>query len=88
MEKLNEFSKSSDVKQYHGALVIGRQPNYRTVDAHGNFIDDPENNPGLENEGSEMKRNDFDTAVYILNEEVQVIFKGLSAFKPCDKPLP
>ena len=36
------------------------------------FVDDPENNPGIEMEDNKMKKNDFDTAVYIFNSKVQV----------------
>lgn len=72
MDKLKEFAQSTDAKKYFGALLIGRQPNFRHMDAVGRFIDDPDNNPGIEMEGSRIKTNDFDSAVYIFNDQVQV----------------
>ena len=71
MDKLKEFAQSTDAKKYFGALLIGRQPNFCHMDAVGRFIDDPDN-PGIEMEGSRIKTNDFDSAVYIFNDQVQV----------------
>jgi hypothetical protein len=44
------------------------------VDANGEFVDDPENNPGISMEDNKIKPNYFDTAVYIFNDQVQVYF--------------
>ena len=72
MDKLKEFAGSAESKKYHGSLIIGRQPNYRKVDANGEFVNDPENKPGISMEENKIKQNDFDTAVYIFNDRVQV----------------
>ena len=49
-----------------GSLVIGRQPNPRPVNAEGEFV--AENDPTV----LTRKVDDPDTAVYLLNEKLQV----------------
>ncbi len=72
MDILREYSQSSNAKRFHGALVIGRQPNFRKVDADGEFIDCPNDEPGIEVDGCNRKKDDFETSVYIFSGEVQV----------------
>ena len=72
MDMLKEFVQSDEGKTYHGALLIGRQPNYKRVDATGQFIECLDNNPGISMENNKVKVDDFDTAVYIMNDQVQV----------------
>ncbi len=80
MDKLKEFAQFTDAKKYFGVLLIGRQPNFRDVNAVGQFIDDPDNNSGFEMEGSRIKTSDFDTAVYIFSDHVQVCCCKLAGF--------
>lgn len=49
-------------------LQIGRQPNKKFLDDEGNFCDEPY----VEGLTEEDKVEDFDAAVYILNEKTQV----------------
>jgi hypothetical protein len=74
MDKLKEFSQSPDATRLHGSLIIGRQPNFKTIDVNGDFVDDPDNDPGIEMDGNVKKVDDIDAAVYIFNEEVQVCY--------------
>ncbi len=55
MNMLREYSKSIDAKHLHGALVIGRQPNFHTVDGDGEFMDCPDNEPGIQVDGCNKK---------------------------------
>ncbi|CAB3977036.1 ubiquitin carboxyl-terminal hydrolase 23 [Paramuricea clavata] len=71
MDKLKEFSQSPDATRLHGSLIIGRQPNFKRIDVNGDFVDDPDNDPGLEMDGNVKKVDDIDATVYIFNEEVQ-----------------
>ena len=72
MDMLKEFARCVESKTYHGALLIGRQRNYKRVDANGQFIKCPDNNPGISMDNNKMKVDDFDTSVYIMNDQVQV----------------
>lgn len=66
MKMTNAFV-SNNGKKIRGTLVIGRQPNLRAVDANGEFVDNIET-------GAYREKDDFDSAVYVLNEHVQVGF--------------
>ena len=50
------------------SLTIGRQPNLRSVNALGEFVDETDLS------AVERKVDDPDTAVYILNDKLQVRF--------------
>ena len=65
MQIVKEFSTSPEKKTLWGSLVIGRQPNMRKVDTDGEFVEENDR-------GDYEEKNDFDSAVYILNENVQV----------------
>ena len=52
MDKLKEFSQSPDATRLHGSLIIGRQPNFKRMDVNGDFVDDPDNDPGIEMDGN------------------------------------
>lgn len=66
MDILEDFSTNGGSKVF-GSLTIGRQPNPRRINSQtGEFVD-------TENDaGSCREIDDFDTAVYILNEHLQV----------------
>ena len=66
MAMMREFQANDSNKQVIGSLLIGRQPNLQRVDDFGNFL-------GPDAVDGEFKE-DFDNAVYILNENVQVKF--------------
>ena len=70
MKKMNAFSVRQG-RDLVASLVIGRQPNLRTVNSRGEFVDD------LDPSAVEEKLDDPDTAVYILNEKLQVNFLSL-----------
>ena len=72
MGMMREFQANDSNKQVIGSLLIGRQPNLRRVDDFGNFL-------GPEADDGELKE-DFDNAVYIMNENVQVILSPLYSF--------
>ena len=55
------------------ALIIGRQPNLQSVNALGEFVD--ETDPSA----VERKVDNPDTAVYILNDKLQVRFLANTA---------
>jgi hypothetical protein len=61
-------------KSFQACKAIGRQPNFKTIDVNGDFVDDPDNDPGIEMDGNVKKVDDIDAAVYIFNEEVQVCY--------------
>ena len=63
MAMMREFRANDSNKQVIASLLIGWQPNLRRVD-FGNFL-------GPDAVDGEFKE-DFDNAVYILNENVQV----------------
>jgi hypothetical protein len=65
MGMMREFASNDSSKQVIGSLVIGRQPNPRRVDNFGEFVN-------ADATDGEFK-DDYDNAVYILNENVQVI---------------
>jgi hypothetical protein len=62
MGKIQEFALRGG-KEMDGSLVIGRQPNFRLVNARGEFLDDDDPTALVA---------DPDTAVYILNDRLQV----------------
>ena len=66
MDKMREFASNDSREQVIGSLVIGRQPNARQVNDFGEILD--------ENDTHGEIIDDFDNAVYRLNESVQVIF--------------
>ncbi len=66
MGMMREFQANNSNKHVIGSLLIGRQPNLRRVDDFGNFL-------GPDTVDREFKE-DFNNAVYILNEHVQVTF--------------
>ncbi len=66
MGKMQDFA-SREGREMVASLVIGRQPNFRPVNALGEFVD--EDDPSA----VETKVDDFDNAVYILNEKLQVV---------------
>ena len=66
MDLMREFAANDSRKQVIGSLVIGRQPNPRRVNDFGEIVD--------ENDTHGEIIDDFDNAVYIVNESVQVIF--------------
>jgi hypothetical protein len=68
MGMMREFQANDSNRQMMGSLLIGRQPNRRRVDDFGNFL-------GPDAVEGEFKE-DFDNAIYILNENVQVIFSS------------
>lgn len=67
MQVLREFSASQERKILRGSFVIGRQPNMRRMYANGIFLED-----NIEAKGPYQEKDDYDTAVYIFNENVQV----------------
>ncbi|CAB4035650.1 Hypothetical predicted protein, partial [Paramuricea clavata] len=64
MDKMQDFALR-DGKEVIASLVIGRQPNFRTVDIGGEFVDkdDPT--------AVTTTVDDPDTAVYVLNDKLQ-----------------
>jgi hypothetical protein len=60
MGKMQEFALRGG-KEMDGSLVIGHQPNFRSVNARGEFLDDVPTALAQK-----------DTAVYILNDRLQV----------------
>ena len=64
MGKMQEFALRGGMEM-DGSLVIGRQPNFRSVNARGEFLDDVPT-------ALAQKVDDPDTAVYILNDRLQV----------------
>ena len=66
MAMMREFQANDSNKHAIGSLLIGRQPNLQRVDDFGNFL-------GPDAVDGELKE-DFHNAVYVLNENVQVIF--------------
>ena len=64
MATMRELQANNSIKHVIGSLLIGQQPNLRRVDDFGNFL-------GPDAVDGELKE-DFDNAVYILNENVQV----------------
>ena len=69
MTKMQEFSLGVG-REMIGTLIIGRQPNPRPVNAEGEFVD--ESDPTAVSK----KVDDPDTAVYLLNEKLQVKFES------------
>ena len=67
MGMMREFQANDSNRKVIGSLLIGRQPNLRRVDDFDNFL-------GADALDGEFKE-DFDNAVYILNENVQVILR-------------
>jgi hypothetical protein len=67
MGKMQEFSLREG-RQMIASLTIGRQPNLRSVNALGEFVDETDLS------AVERKVDDPDTAVYILNDKLQVRF--------------
>ena len=67
MSEIEEFVRSGG-KTLSATLQIGRQPNKKFLDDEGNFCDEPY----VKGLTEEDKVEDFDTAVYILNEKTQV----------------
>ena len=67
--KMQEFSLGVG-REMISSLIIGHQPNPRPVNAEGEFVD--ESDPTAVNK----KVDDPDTAVYILNERLQVKFES------------
>lgn len=67
MKKVKEFGRMGG-RVLKASLKIGRQPNKRTVDGNGDFVD---LGPGGVGENCETEE-DFDSAIYILNEKTQV----------------
>jgi hypothetical protein len=69
-EKVNDqqlrYAANDSRKQVIGSLVIGRQPNPRRINDLGETLE--------EGDTSGEIIEDFDNAVYILNENVQVKF--------------
>ncbi|CAB3985928.1 Hypothetical predicted protein [Paramuricea clavata] len=70
MGKMQEFALRGG-KEMDGSLVIGRQPNFRSVNARGEFLDDDDPT------GLAQKVDDPDTAVYILNDRLQINKDGV-----------
>lgn len=68
MQKVKEFARTGG-KVLKASLMIGRQPNKRMVDGAGDFValDAGEDHPN-----SHEMEEDYDSAVYILNEKTQV----------------
>ena len=69
MVKMQEFSLGVG-RELIGSLIIRRQPNPRPVNAEGEFVD--EGDPTAVSK----KVDDPDTAVYLLNEKLQVRFES------------
>ena len=71
MDKMQDFALR-DGKEVIASLVIGRQPNFRTVDIGGEFVDkdDPT--------AVTTTVDDPDTAVYVLNDKLQVNYMRTS----------
>ena len=69
MAKMQEFSLGVG-REMIGTLIIGCQPNSRPVNTEGEFID--ESDPTAVSK----KVDDPDTAVYLLNEKLQVKFES------------
>lgn len=67
MKMTNDFVVNNG-KKIRGTLVLGRQPNLRAVDVNGTFIAGDTETVML------REKDDFNTAVYVLNEHVQVSF--------------
>jgi hypothetical protein len=67
MGKMQEFSLREG-RQMIASLTIGRQPNLRSVNTLGEFVDETDLS------AVERKVDDPDTAVYILNDKLQVRF--------------
>ena len=65
MDLMDDFA-TNDGRVILGSLVIGRQPNPRKVDENGQFVDDDNINP------TPKEMDDYDSAVYIINEKLQV----------------
>ena len=67
MEKVQEFARTGG-KQLKAALAIGRQSNKKYLDGEGAVVEvAPEDVRGQYEE-----EEDYDSAVYVLNEAVQV----------------
>lgn len=63
---LQDFAENNG-KEVVGSLMIGRQPNKRKLNTIGDFVDDDDD------DATQREEEDFDSAVYILNEKLQVI---------------
>lgn len=66
MKKLEEFARAGG-KTLEATLTIGHQSNKKFVDALGNFSEE-----SIAGQTEEDKVEDFDSAIYILNERTQV----------------
>lgn len=80
MQKIREFARTGG-KKMKATLTIGRQPNKKFVDGDGHFLESVQE--GAENYYD--RKEDFDSAVYILNEKIQVNNQNhLFGIKLCD----
>lgn len=66
MSILQDFVENNG-KVVLGSLMIGRQSNWRKVNAIGEFVDDDDVT------ATHQEEEDFDSAIYILNKNLQVI---------------
>jgi hypothetical protein len=65
MDMMREFASNESRKQVTGSLIIGRQPNPVRMNDFGETLDEHTTTGEI--------KDDVDNAVYILNENVQVI---------------
>ena len=65
MDMMREFASNESSKQVTGSLIIGRQPNPVRMNDFGETLDEHATTGEI--------KDDVDNAVYILNENVQVI---------------
>ena len=78
MEKVQEFARTGG-KQLKAALAIGRQSNKKYLDGEGAVVE-----VALEDvRGQYEEEEDYDSAVYILNEAVQETYFCLSTLVLC-----
>ncbi len=69
MRKIEEFVRANG-KTLIASLMTGRQPNKKYLDDEGNFSDEPH----AEGLTEDDKVEDYDNAMYILNEKTQALY--------------